>query len=251
MKRTPSSSSVDIAKAMRISAAFNYFQDVAGLHADNLGAGIDTIKEKYGVAWIVMRVRLEIDRMAHLEEPLIIESWPQPPNTLYDRDYRIKAERSGETLARAVSTWILMDLTTHDITKGHVFDYACDIRVSERAIDRKLRQLKAPAPPAPVAERPVRYSDIDYNLHVNNAQYIDFIMDCYPLDFHQKYEVGAIEVNYINEISPDETLLIAKAAYPNPAATGADAPPHDYFELSSAADGRTAVKAAIEFRKRK
>jgi acyl-ACP thioesterase len=231
---------------MRISAAFNCFQDVAGLHADNLGAGIDFIKEEYGVAWIVMRVRLEIDRMARLEEPLIIETWPQPPRTLYDRDYLIKAEKDGAVLARAVSTWILMDLTTHEITKGHVFDYAYDVGESERAISRKLRQLKAPAAPEPIAERPVRYSDIDYNLHVNNAQYIDFMMDCYPLSFHQEHEVGAIEVNYINEIRPEETLLVSRAAYPD-----GDAPRHDYFELSSAGDGRTAVKAAIEFRKRK
>jgi hypothetical protein len=75
---------------------------------------------------------------------------------------------------------------------------------------------------------------------------MDFIMDCYPLEFHQEHEVGAIEVNYVNEISTDETLVIGKAAY----ADGAPAP-HDYFELSSSGDGRTAIKVAIEFRKRK
>jgi acyl-ACP thioesterase len=242
----PSSSAVDIAKSLRVSEAFNYFQDVAGLHADNLGAGIDHIKEAYDIAWILMRVRLEIGRPAHLEEPLIVETWPQPPRGSYDRDYLIKAEKDGELLARAVSTWILMNLTKHDIERGKVFDYAYDIQKSERALDCRLRQLKAPGPLAPAGEHPVRYSDVDYNLHVNNTRYIDFIMDAYPLDFHQEYEVGAIEVNYINEIRPDETLLVSKAAYPD--AGGA---PKDYVELSSAGDGRTAIKAAIEFRKRK
>jgi hypothetical protein len=50
----PSSSAVDIAKSLRVSEAFNYFQDIAGLHADNLGAGIDHIKEAYDVAWIII-----------------------------------------------------------------------------------------------------------------------------------------------------------------------------------------------------
>jgi acyl-ACP thioesterase len=246
MKRTPSSSSVDISKSLRVSTAFDYFQDIAGLHAENLGAGIDHIREAYDVAWIVMRVRLEVNRMPHLEEPVVVESWPQPPKIRYDRDYRIRAEKDGELLASAASSWILMNLTTHDITKGKVFDYACDIQETERAVGGKLRQLKAPGPLATVVERPVRYSDIDYNLHVNNARYIDFIMDCYPLAFHQEYEVGAIEVNYVNEISADETLVIGKAAYEDEASA-----PHDYFELSSAGDGRTAIKVAIEFRKRK
>ncbi|MDR1496080.1 MAG: hypothetical protein LBS67_04075 [Clostridiales Family XIII bacterium] len=246
MKRTPSSSVVDIAKSLRVSDAFNYFQDIAGLHADNLGAGIDHIKEAFGVTWIVMRARLEIDRMPHLEEPVVIETWPQPPKIRYDRDYVVRAEKDGEILARSTSTWILMNIETHDITKGKVFDYACDIRETERALDCKLRQLKAPDSLEKVSERPVVYSDIDYNLHVNNARYIDFIMDCYPLAFHKKYEVGAIEVNYINEIGPDETLSISKVAYPD----AGDAPA-DYLELASAADGRTAIKAAIEFRKRK
>jgi acyl-ACP thioesterase len=246
MKRMPSSSAVDIAKSLRLSEAFNYFQDIAGLHADNLGAGIDHIKEAFGVAWILMRMRLEVNRMPHLEEPVFVETWPQPPRVRYERDYTIRAEADGELLARAVSSWILMDLETHDITKGKVFDYTFDIRESERAIDCKLRQLKAPGPLTRVDERPVRYGDIDYNLHVNNARYIDLIMDCYSLEFHQRYEVGAIEVNYINEIRPDETLVISKAAYP-----AAGSAPADYVELSSAGDGRTAIKAAIEFRKRK
>jgi acyl-ACP thioesterase len=237
---------VDIAKSLRVSAAFNCFQDIAGLHADNLGAGIDHLKEAHDVAWIIMRMRLEVSRAAHLEEPLIVESWPQPPKVRYDRDYLIKAEKDGEVLARAVSTWVLMNLTTHEITKGKIFDYAYDIAASERALDCRLRQLKAPGPLARVGGHPVTYSDIDYNLHVNNARYIDFIMDCYPLEFHKEYEVGAIEVNYINEIRPDETLVVSKAAYPD-AAGG----PADYVELSSEGDGRTAIKAAIEFRKRK
>jgi acyl-ACP thioesterase len=244
MRRTPSSSSVDVAKALRVSAAFDYFQDIAGLHADNLGAGIDYLKEAHGVAWVIMRMRLEIDRLAHLEEPLVIESWPQPPKVRYDRDYVIKAERGGEVLARAVSTWILMDLESHDITKGRVFDYTFDIEETERALDCRLRQLKAPGELTGVAERVVRYSDVDYNLHVNNVRYIDFIMDCYSLDFHRAHEVCAVEVNYINEIRPDETLVISKAAYPGGGALC------DYFELSSAADGRTAVKATVEFRER-
>jgi acyl-ACP thioesterase len=257
----PASSAVDITKSLRVSEAFNYCQEIAGLHADNLGAGIDRIKEAFDVAWIVMRMRLEVNRPAHLEEPLVIETLPQPPKIRYDRDYLIKAERDGEILARANSSWILMNLTTHDITKGKVFDYACDIRETPRAIDCRLRQLKAPGPLAQVAERVVTYTDIDYNLHVNNARYIDFIMDCYPIEFHQQYEVGAIEVNYISEIRPGETLAISKAAYPDVANTvnttdergveHAGDVPTEYVELSSATDGRTALKAAIEFRKRK
>jgi acyl-ACP thioesterase len=246
MKRTPSSSVVDTAKSLRVSTAFDYFQDIAGLHADNLGAGIDHIKEAFGVAWILMRIRLEVNRMPHLEEPVIVETWPQPPKVRYDRDYLIKTEKDGEVLAKAVSSWILMDLAAHDIAKGKLFEYTYDIRESERAIGHKLLQLKAPGPPAPVIEHPVRYSDIDYNLHVNNARYIDFIMDSYPLQFHQEYEAGMVEVNYINEVRPEETLIISRAAYPD-----ADTGPADYIELTSADDGRTAIKAAIEFRKRK
>jgi acyl-ACP thioesterase len=246
MKRTPSSSAVDILKSLRVSTAFDYFQDVAGLHADNLGAGIDHIREAFDIAWIVMRMRLEVNRMPHLEEPVVVESWPQPPRVRYDRDYRIRAEKDGEILANAASSWILMNLTTHEITKGKVFDYTYDIQETERAVAGKLRQLKAPGPLDMVAERAVRYSDVDYNLHVNNARYMDFIMDCYPLAFHQEYETSAVEVNYVNEIRPDETLAIGKAAYPD----GGPAP-HDYFELSSVGDGRTAIKVAIEFRKRK
>jgi acyl-ACP thioesterase len=249
INRMPSSSEMDFSRRMRISTAFDYFQDIAGLHADNLGAGIGTLLRDYNIAWILMRVRIEVNRMAGLDEPLLVDSWPQPPNTLYDRDYVIRTE-DGEVLVNAISTWVVMELTTHELAKGRVFDYTYPIEPTARAIDHKLRQLKAPEPPVKVMEHSVSYSDLDYNRHVNNARYVNLIMDSYGMDHHEAYEVAAIEVNYINEIGMGDSLVISRASYPK-ADDGAADGLKDYIELTSAGDGRTAVKAAIEFRKRK
>jgi hypothetical protein len=46
-------SDVDFTKALKMSALFNFFQDIASIDADNLGIGINTLEDKYGVTWII------------------------------------------------------------------------------------------------------------------------------------------------------------------------------------------------------
>ena len=54
------------------------------------------------------------------------------------------------------------------------------------------------------------YSDIDVNKHLNNSKYVDFIMDCFSLKDHEKYNIKSIEVNYSKEALPGDSIAIYK-----------------------------------------
>ena len=61
-----------------------------------------------------------------------------------------------------------------------------------------------------VYRRTVGYSDIDANRHLNNSKYVDFIMDCFSLNDHEKYSITSIEVNYSKEALPGDSITIYK-----------------------------------------
>jgi len=188
---------------------FGIFQDIAAAHARNLGADVRWLHDEKNLAWILMRIRLEIDSYPMLGQELIVETWPQDPRALYERDYVIR-EESGEALVRSVSTWVIMNLGTREITRDKFLDYCGVETKKERAIDGGVARLK-PLPNADtVYEKEINYSDLDYNWHVNNAKYVDFIMDAFPIEEYKKREVKAIEVHYINEVGAGEALLIRK-----------------------------------------
>jgi acyl-ACP thioesterase len=54
----------------------------------------------------------------------------------------------------------------------------------------------------------VRYADIDVNRHVNSSRYIDWMLDAYPLEFHRRYLLRVLEINFLSETLEGEVLSV-------------------------------------------
>ena len=197
----------DMYRRQKPSSMFGVFQDIAAAHARNLGADVRWLHEEMNLAWILMRIRLEIDSYPMLGQELVVDTWPQDPRALYERDYVMK-DSGGNVLVRAVSTWVIMDLGTREIKRDKFLDYLGVETKKERAIAGGVGRLRPLKGVRNVHEKEIRFSDLDYNMHVNNAKYVDIIMDVFPLRAYIKKEIKAIEVHYINEIGPGETMRI-------------------------------------------
>jgi len=193
---------------------FGVFQDIAAAHARNLGADVRWLHDEFNLAWILMRIRLEIDRYPILGQELKVETWPQEPRALYERDYIMK-DSEDNVLVRAVSTWVIMDLGKREIKRDKFLDYHGVEMKKERAIKGGVNRLRPLKGVRKISEKEIRFSDIDYNLHVNNAKYVDIIMDTFPFEIYVKNEIEAIEVHYINEIGPGETISIRRLKVDN------------------------------------
>jgi acyl-ACP thioesterase len=229
----------DFSKRLKISALFSYLQDAASMHSDHLGVGVDRLLRDFGVAWILMRLRIDVIRMPKLFEEITVETWPQKPKALFERDYIVR-DGEGNALVNAVSIWILMDMEKREIKRERLFDYGGIPILKERAIDCKLGKLKPFGAPQPAYGKEIRYSDADYNGHINNAKYADYIMDCFDADFLKTRAVKTLSINYINEILVGDTLLLRKDTDPgNPNAA--------YVEGVGQSEGNLAFQSTLEF----
>lgn len=208
MERIVTDTEADFARRQKLSSMFGYFQDIAAFHSAELGASVQRLHTELNVAWILLKVRVEIDKYPVLAQELYIDTWPQAPRALYERDYTIRS-KSGEMLVRAASTWVIMNLETREIKRDKFLDYNnIEIR-KDRAVEKGAGRQRRVEGAEPVFEKRINYSDVDYNGHVNNARYIDFIMDAIPFEKHREKEIRNIEVYYVNELSPDSDLVLA------------------------------------------
>ncbi|HHV72563.1 MAG TPA: acyl-ACP thioesterase [Clostridia bacterium] len=203
---------VDFTKKLKLSTLFGYFQDIASEAVDNLGIGIEILERKYGLAWILMRIRVEIIRYPEWNEEIIIETWAQQPKKLeFERDFIVR-DLKGNVIIRAISTWIIVDIKTKKVRKSELIAIEYPEIIRERAIDCKLGKLKPFGQPIIAYRKVIGYSDVDFNGHLNNSRYVDFIMDCFSMENHKVYEIKGIEVNYVNEALPGDTLILYKDA---------------------------------------
>lgn len=232
---------VDFTKKLKLSALFGYFQDIASMAAYNLGVGISILEQKYNVAWALIRIRVDIIRTPEWNEEITIETWPQEPKKLeFERDFIVR-DASGNIIIKAVSTWIIFDIETRKVRKSEFIDYDFQTIVKDRAIECKLGKIKDFGNLEIAYKKVVGYSDIDFNGHLNNSRYIDFIMDCFDMENHKKNTVKTIEVSYINEALPGDTIILYKdMSYFNSNLL--------YIEGINEKDNKVVFKAQIEIR---
>jgi medium-chain acyl-[acyl-carrier-protein] hydrolase len=201
---------VDFTKKLKPGAAFNYFQEIAGTHAANLGVGIDTIRRKHGVIWVMTRIRVDVERYPGWDENIVIETWPQQPKRFEFERHYIMRDIQGHILMRAVSFWVILDESTRELRKSEVINAQYPEFLTERAIDCSLGKIKPTGEPETVYKRWIGCSDIDMNGHINNSRYVDFIMDCFTMDELRGHRTNSIQVSYLGEAFPGDTLVMRK-----------------------------------------
>lgn len=201
---------VDFNKKVKLSSIFSYFQDIASAASDDLGYGIEELQQKFNVAWVLNRIRVEIIRYPKWDEKVTIETWPLEPNRIqFERDYFVR-DKEGNSIIKAVSSWLIMGLDDRKLKRSETIGIQYPEIIKERAIDYQLRKLQTPNQLELAYKKTIGYSDVDFNGHLNNSKYVDYIMDCFPVSDHEKYDVKAIEVNFMQEALPGDIITLYK-----------------------------------------
>lgn len=201
---------VDFTKKLKLSTLFSLFQDIASLAAEDLGYGIETLEKKFEVAWILTRIRVDILRHPTWDETITIETWPLAPSKIdFDRDFLVK-DQTGEVIIKATSKWVIMGLNDRKIKRTELIKIHYPENRTERAIEGKLGKLKDFGMRSPAYHKVIGYTDIDFNGHLNNSKYVDYIMDCFLPDFHKHHPIHTIDINFHQEALPGDSITLYK-----------------------------------------
>lgn len=179
---------------------FNFFQDLAGRHASLLGFGREHLMTN-GFFWVLSRISVEIDKMPSQWEEVTIRTWPRGTESIFAlRDFDVY-NTSGQKIAAASSSWVVVDHQTRKLQRP---DRALSHLNSSFPEMRALNTNAAKVPPVPQETRSVREiiastTDIDVNMHVNNANYIQWICNSYDPEYITNHVAQSVEVNYLSE----------------------------------------------------
>jgi acyl-ACP thioesterase len=190
---------VDAFGTLEAPALSGYLQEVAGLHAGELGTGIDALRAK-GLTWVLARQRIELPLPIALGDTLEIETWPSGVGRLAATREFVVRRGDGAEAARATTEWYVLDLATRrPVRPAEVLDP----RFPRQPLPHvaPLAHGKLPVPAAWEGERRfhVRYGDIDVNLHVTNASYVTWAIEAAPVELWRAARLAAVEVSYLAE----------------------------------------------------
>ncbi len=200
---------VDASDRLTLSRVFDYFQEGAIRHADSLGAGREDLAEK-GQAWILSRISVVVERRPKFREQITVRTWPRGCEKLFARrDYDI-LDADGSILARGRSGWLVLDIEKRRPLRPQPV-------VEPLPKNEGLDALDETANPAtregllPAGTRIPCYSDIDYNGHVNNARYVQWIQDITDADRLIRADGMRLDLSYLSETKLGEEAALFKA----------------------------------------
>ena len=200
---------VDFRNRLRLSALFHFMQETASNQIERQGVGIDVLRTD-NLAWVLSRLLIVMDRYPGWGEEILVKTWPRGIERLFALREFLITNRQGELLGRVTSNWLLVDLTTRRPKRLEQVFKRMPIDPKQRALDRRLEKLPPLESPEETLSVKAAYQQIDLNRHVNNAHYVGWILNSFPLDFHQYYQLAGLQINFLAETRFGEVLTICR-----------------------------------------
>jgi len=206
--------SIDRSDRLTLNAIFQFFQEAAICHAENLNVGREDML-RTGQIWILSRMSVIVDRRPNYFENITVRTWPRGGEKLFAvRDYDIR-DKDDVPVVRARSGWIILDVEKRrPIRPQSLLSDGIPQNEGENALSSKdgaIAALEERSSLQKAAERQARYTDLDFNGHVNNVRYIQWIEDSLEPSFLENADKMRLDINYLNEILGGEVIEIMSA----------------------------------------
>jgi acyl-ACP thioesterase len=164
--------------AVTLPALCDYMQEAAGISAARLGWGIGALQEE-GLTWMLSRLRVNVARYVPWGETVTVRTWPSGmKGRLIAKRCFIGFDGAGTEIFRASSEWLYVNLRTQKIEKlpetfgGLVPPGTPDLEFTD--IGGKFARLASVDASAEIL---TRSSDLDFNDHVNNVHYVEWMLE--------------------------------------------------------------------------
>lgn len=201
----------DINNRLRPHAFMNIIQELANEHASRLKFGYDELMALDQV-WVLSRFRAKFNNYPKWGDRYFAETWHKGKQGLFGlRDFALFINNGNETYSSskvadaaitATSSWLIINTKTRRIERNNAFnasEEANSMANFVNAVSEPCEKLHAPENLAKCGEHIVCYSDLDFNLHANNAKYIDWIMDNIDIGVLKNLSLKEFQINFNTE----------------------------------------------------
>jgi medium-chain acyl-[acyl-carrier-protein] hydrolase len=221
---------------------FHAIQEAATQHAAHLGFDYEDMLAQKRL-WILSRVKIQFHAFPTMRETVVVKTWPRgiQQKVFFTREFVFSAP-DGTRYACATTAWILIDPYARRMLLPSALQGGLPYH-DECALDEELQKI-VPGDDLPVRQQlTAGYSAIDMMAHVNNARYIEWICDCFPIEHYSNHQLDWLQINYLNEVKPGDLISLASAQRPND-------PQEWVFKATNQRSANWAFEAALHWKPR-
>ncbi len=194
-------SETDSRGKLTMASLINYFQDCSGFQSEDLGIGVEYLRENR-MAWVLSSWQIVVQRYPALGERVTVGTQPYDlKGFLGYRNFAMTDER-GEYVAKANSLWSLLNLDSGKPCKVPEVMFQRYTLAPRLEMEYAPRKIAVPDGGSFLEPITVKKHHLDTNHHVNNQQFVDMAMDYLP----EGFSVRQLLVEYKKQAFLDDVL---------------------------------------------
>lgn len=197
---------ININRKIKNRYILSCLENIAAKHSDSINLGLNDLKNT-GITWMLLDWKVEILKRPSYGDILEVSTWSRHANKCYAyRDFEIYV--NGEKCIIATSKWVLFDINRKR-----------PIRVEEEVISKYKPEIQKTAFDIIELEKMqemeqydkefeyiIRKSDIDFNGHLHNLNYLDIVYEIFDENIYND-EPNNIRICYKKEIKLGDKVI--------------------------------------------
>ncbi|HHT34304.1 MAG: acyl-ACP thioesterase domain-containing protein [Proteiniphilum sp.] len=189
---------IDFRRRLSLSSLTNFVLITAGRNADENGFGLFELQSE-NFTWVLSRLVIDMVRIPDESDILSIDTWIEKIGTAFtSRNFRL-FDGAGRVIGHAASSWAVIDMVSRRSVLLDTLPAMQHFVVTESTpIGEPGRILNVTGVVANSFQ--VKYSDIDINSHTNSLKYVQWLSDCFSLDYYRNHHIRRFEINFLKEI---------------------------------------------------
>lgn len=197
---------VDCHHRLAVLAIFNFMQEAASRHAEALGVSIQQLlSENY--TWLLSRLKVKIASFPIWQDQIKISTWPSGTRRLFAlRDFKL-LDKDNQAVAAAVSAWLVLDVEKRRPVRIGPFVERLKPLEGDHILPDTLDKLPGLAFHTHEKKFVVRYRDLDINQHVNNASFVEWLVESIPIKILDTSVLAELEINFLAEAFYEDHIL--------------------------------------------
>lgn len=206
-------SELDTEGYLKIESLLDYFQDCTTFHSEDIGRGVEYLKERHTV-WVLGSWQIVVDRYPRLGERVTVATAPYDFKGFMGYRNFLLTDEAGQRLAYANTIWTLIDTDsgrpvrpTDEMIAPYILEEKLDMEYAPRKIALPENLIKG-------EDIIIKPHHLDTNHHVNNGQYVRMALDCLNRDCRvRQLRTEYKKQSYLNDVLTPYIAASAEGIY--------------------------------------
>ncbi len=184
----------------------NLLQLTAAEHAE-LGGISFTDMQAHHQAWVLSRMRIEIDKMPRWKDKIYLKTWIVSLEN--SRSIRaMEVYLNGEKIIGVESYWAVFNTQSRRPENLILAHEHFEKFEQLRGTQLPFAKIDSPKDSKIVGTRTVQWSDLDIVNHANNVKYLEWCLDTVSDQFSKSEGIAVLEMNFLNELNLHDKVEI-------------------------------------------